>query len=119
MPSSALAKINWRPEQAPAKSQDPRRLNGIIGKWLPDSDTQGALNRSLQHLLAVYSLESQSPKSFVDADLTSALLCRVQLVYSRTSPFFWGSTVAAAHWYFRCCRAAKGCVDHRSRLSHS
>src|ERR1700732_3847941 len=49
-------------------------------------DNSSGLNGSLQHSLAVYWPESQTPKSFEDVDLTAARLCRVQLVYSRTSP---------------------------------
>ena len=51
-------------------------------------DKRGGFNGSLQHWLAVSWPESQTPKSFEDVDLTAAQLCRVQLVYSRTSPSF-------------------------------
>jgi hypothetical protein len=40
----------------------------------PVFDNAGGLNGSLQHWLAVYAPGFQTPKFFLDADLTSALV---------------------------------------------
>ena len=48
----------------------------------------GGLNGSVQHLLAVYLLESESPKSFVVVDLTAAPPRRALLENTLTSLFF-------------------------------
>ena len=52
------------------------------------SGKTGGLNGSSQHLLAVYSQESQNPKSFADADLNAAPPCRALTESNQTSPSF-------------------------------
>jgi hypothetical protein len=76
----------------------PKRENGLhslanitfdpIGNGSgPHSDKRGGLNRSVQHLLAVYLLESQNPKSSVVVDLIAALPHRALLENTLTSLF--------------------------------
>src|SRR5580692_10177933 len=74
---------------------------------------------SAQHLRAVYSLESESPKFFVDVDLNVARFCPVEIACSRIGRFFSASIAAASGWCFRWFLVARGCADHRSKLSHS
>src|SRR5580692_2264960 len=74
---------------------------------------------SAQHLRAVYSLESESPKFFADVDLNVARSCPVEIACSRIGRFFSASIAAASGWCFRWFLVARGCADHRSKLSHS
>src|SRR3984885_14774502 len=53
----------------------------------PRHDIRGGLNRSLQHLLAVYLPEFEIPKFFWDADLNAAPPHRVLLENTLTSLF--------------------------------
>src|SRR5580692_13167801 len=84
---------------------------------VPVSGKSGGLNRSVQHLLAVYLLEFETPKFFLDADLGAAPPHRVLPENALTSLFVSGSTDAAGRLYFRLNRAATDSADHRSRLS--
>ncbi len=74
---------------------------------------------SAQHLRAVYSLESESPKFFAGVDLDAARSCPVELACSRKGRFSLAGIVAASGWCFRLFLVARGCADHRNRLSHS
>src|SRR5258706_8567790 len=82
------------------------------------SAKRGGLNGWTQHLLAVYSPESENLRSFSGVDLSATLLCPDGTGYSRTGRFSSGSIVVIAHSCFRSSRAAKDFADHRNRLSH-
>src|SRR5258708_15805106 len=86
--------------------------------FLDFSFYRGGLNGWTQHLLAVYSPESESLRSFSGVDLSATLLCPDGTGYSRTGRFSSGSIVVIAHLRFRSSRAAKDFADHRNRLSH-
>src|SRR5579859_6863485 len=83
------------------------------------SDYRCQLNRSAQHLREVYSQESRSPKSFADVDLDAARSGPVGIACSRRGRFSSADIVAISGWCFRSFLAARGCADHRSRLSRS
>jgi hypothetical protein len=53
----------------------------------PSPGKPGGLNRSVQHLLAVYLPEFEIPKVFLDADLSAAPPHRVLLENTLTSLF--------------------------------
>src|ERR1700722_9218560 len=72
---------------------------------------------SAQHLRAVYSLESRSPKFFAGVDLNAARSCPVEIACSRKGRFSSASIVAASGWCFRSFLVARGCADHRNKLS--
>jgi len=92
------------------------RRNEKIGFSSPDKS--GGFNGSTQHLLEVYSQESESLRFFSGVDLSAVPLCPVPTGCNRTGLFSSGSIVVIAHSCFRSSRAAKGFADHRSRLSH-
>src|SRR3989442_3924517 len=79
----------------------------------------GGLNWSAQHMREVYSLDSRNLRSFAGVGLDAARACPVGIACSRRGPFFSAGIVAASDLCFRWFLAAKGCADHRSRLSHS
>src|SRR5271167_5210753 len=83
------------------------------------SGKSGDLNGSPQHLLAVYSRESESPTFFADVDLNAARSCPVGIACSRKDRFSSASIDAASGWCFRWFLVARGCADHRNKLSHS
>ncbi len=56
---------------------------------------------SAQHLRAVYSPESESPKFLAGVDLDAARSCPVGIACSRKGPFSSASIVAADDWCFR------------------
>ena len=66
----------------PPRKQEPR-----CHDYFPHSGNAGGLNRSVQHLLAVYLPEFEIPKFFLDADLSAALPHRARLVNALTSLF--------------------------------
>ena len=78
----------------------------------------GGLNGSTQHLLAVYSPESENLKSLAGVDLSAAPLYSDPTGNSRTGRFSSGSIVVRARLCFRSSRVARDSADHRSRLSH-
>jgi hypothetical protein len=53
----------------------------------PSPDKSGGLNKSVQHLLAVYLPEFEIPKFFLDADLSEAPPRRAQPVNALTNLF--------------------------------
>src|SRR5712664_227740 len=77
------------------------------------------LNWSAQHSREVYSQESRNLRFFVDVDLDAARSCPVGIACSRRGRFSSAGIDAASGWCFRSFLAARGCADHRSRLSHS
>src|SRR6204780_2690035 len=83
------------------------------------SDNACGFKESAQHLRAVYSQESESPKFFGDVDLDAARSGPVGIACSRKGRFSSAGIVAASGWCFRSFLVARGCADHRSRLSHS
>jgi hypothetical protein len=83
------------------------------------SDNPCELRGSMQHLLVVYSPESEILESFSGVDLSAALLCPAPIENSRTGQSSLGSIVVGACSCFRSYRAARDCEDRRSRLSHS
>jgi hypothetical protein len=66
-----------------------------------------------------YSQESKNLKSFAGVDLAAALFCAVRIEHTRKGRLSWEDIVAASGWCFRSLLAARGCVDHRNRFSHS
>src|SRR6266699_3460242 len=66
-------------------------------------------------LLVVYRQVFQSPRSSWDVGLDARRSCLDAPESSRTDLFLWESTGAITRWCSRCCRAAKGCGDRRSR----
>src|ERR1700689_4209199 len=94
------------------------RVKDHLISW-PSPDKGCGFRGSAQHLRAVYSLESESPKFYADVDLDAARSCPVGIACSRKGRFSSASIDAASGWRFRSFLAARGCADHRSRLSHS
>src|SRR5271163_2127998 len=86
---------------------------------LPPPDESCEFRGSVQHLRVVYSLESRIPKFFAGVDLDAARFCPVGTACNRKGQFASASIVAASGWCFRSFLVARGCADHRSKLSHS
>src|SRR6266436_560177 len=95
------------------------RYGWVLFKDPQHPDRPCGLNWSVQHLREVYSRESESPKFFADVDLDAARSRPVGIACSRKGRFSSASIDAASGWYLRSFLAARGCADHRSRLSHS
>jgi len=97
-----------------------KRAKPDKSKWAQNhfSGKRCGLNWSAQHLREVYSLESRSPKSFADVDLDAARSCPVGIACSRKDRFSSAGIDAAGGWCFRLFLAARGCADHRNKLSH-
>ena len=116
---------------APATAEPPQRpqtqtrlcaSRKIITRRLASrsaSDYRCGFRRSTQHFLAVYSLESENLKFFAGVDLDASRSCPVGIACSRKGRFSSGNIGAAGGWCFRWFLVARGCADHRSKLSRS
>src|SRR5580704_510172 len=96
-----------------------KRANRTSRVLLEMSGKSCGFKGSVQHLRAVYSLESESPKFFAGVDLDAARSCPVGIACSWKGLFSSAGIVAATGWCFRSFLVARGCADHRNRLSHS
>src|ERR1700690_4645030 len=95
-----------------------KRLTASILDLFELLDKRCRLRGSTQHLRAVYSRESEIPRSPSDVDLSAARLGRAAPENSQTGLFLAGSIALKAGWCFRSCHAARDSADRRNQPAH-